>query len=115
MMAQALFRVILSRNSWWVDSGQGHGPFASRETASEEAASAVLTHSGRRPMLVPTIPDAIVSSGQRAGAHAGGATFGLTAPPIGAPVAIQPTAMGRPPRPAASRIAHLRVNSVTAY
>ena len=56
-MARALFVVILSRNSWWVDfEGKAYGPFASREHAAEEARDLAQysPHSGRESeVLVP--------------------------------------------------------------
>lgn len=56
-MARALFVVILSRNSWWVDiEGKAHGPFASRSAAAEEAKhlAQFAAHSGRGcEVLVP--------------------------------------------------------------
>ena len=56
-MAKALFVVILSRNSWWVDfEGRAHGPFVSREAAAEEARhlAQFSAHSGRESeVLVP--------------------------------------------------------------
>lgn len=56
-MARALFVVILSRNSWWVDfEGKAHGPFGSREAAAEEARhlAQFAAHSGRdSEVLVP--------------------------------------------------------------
>jgi hypothetical protein len=57
MMSRALFVVILSRDSWWVDfEGKAHGPFASRETAADEARQLAQfsAHSGRESeVLVP--------------------------------------------------------------
>lgn len=56
-MARALFVVIMSRNSWWVDfEGKAYGPFASREMAAEEARhlAQFSAHSGRESeVLVP--------------------------------------------------------------
>lgn len=56
-MASALFVVILSRDSWWVDfEGKAHGPFATREEAAEEARDLAqfCAHSGRHSeVLVP--------------------------------------------------------------
>ncbi|MDP1731278.1 MAG: hypothetical protein Q8L54_08915 [Devosia sp.] len=56
-MSRALFVVILSRDSWWVDfEGKAHGPFTSRETAAEEARhlAQFSAHSGRESeVLVP--------------------------------------------------------------
>lgn len=56
-MASALFVVILSRNSWWVDfEGRAYGPYASREEAADEARQQAQysAHSGRESeVLVP--------------------------------------------------------------
>ena len=56
-MASALFVVIQSRSSWWVDfEGKAHGPFASREAAADEARhlAQFSAHSGRESeVLVP--------------------------------------------------------------
>jgi len=56
-MARALYVVILSRNAWWVDlEGKAHGPFTSREAATEEARhlAQFSAHSGRKSeVLVP--------------------------------------------------------------
>lgn len=56
-MASALFVVILSRGTWWVDfEGKAHGPYDSRERAAEEARDLAQfsAHSGRESeVLVP--------------------------------------------------------------
>ncbi len=56
-MASALFVVIHSRSSWWVDfEGKAHGPFASRQAAADEARhlAQFSAHSGRESeVLVP--------------------------------------------------------------
>lgn len=56
-MAKALYLVIQSRESWWVDfEGEAQGPFASRENAALEARSLARfkAHSGRETeVLVP--------------------------------------------------------------
>jgi len=56
-MATVLFVVILSRDSWWVDiEGKAHGPFATRQVATEEATALarLSAHSGRESeVLVP--------------------------------------------------------------
>jgi hypothetical protein len=56
-MSKALFLVIQSLGSWWVDfEGKAHGPFASRQDAALEARSIARfeAHSGRvSEVLVP--------------------------------------------------------------
>lgn len=56
-MAKALYLVIQSRDSWWVDfEGKAHGPFTSRESAALEARSLARfqSHTGREAeVLVP--------------------------------------------------------------
>lgn len=49
-MSRALYVVILSRDSWWVDfEGKAHGPFPSRDVATLEAKQLAefSAHSGR--------------------------------------------------------------------
>jgi hypothetical protein len=79
-MSRALFVVILSRDSWWVDfEGKAHGPFASREAAADEARhlAQFCAHSGRDSEVL--VPDdsgrhrMIWSSTQEP--HAGGGPF----------------------------------------
>jgi hypothetical protein len=56
-MAKALYLVIQSRDTWWVDfEGKAHGPYASRSNAALEAQSLARfqAHSGREAeVLVP--------------------------------------------------------------
>jgi hypothetical protein len=56
-LAKALYLVINSRDSWWVDlEGKAHGPYGSRENAALEARSLARfqAHSGREAeVLVP--------------------------------------------------------------
>ncbi len=56
-MAKALYLVIHSRDSWWVDfEGKAEGPFESREVAALEARSMARfqSHAGREAeVLVP--------------------------------------------------------------
>lgn len=56
-MSKALFLVIQSRGSWWVDfEGKAHGPFVSRQDAALEARSIAQfeAHTGRASeVLVP--------------------------------------------------------------
>jgi hypothetical protein len=56
-MSRALYVVILSRDSWWVDfEGKAHGPFPTREVATSEAKQLAQfsAHSGRASeVLVP--------------------------------------------------------------
>lgn len=56
-MAKALYLVIQSRGSWWVDfEGKASGPYTSRETAALEGRSLARfqAHSGREAeVLVP--------------------------------------------------------------
>lgn len=56
-MAKALYLVIYSRESWWVDfEGKAHGPYASRENAALEARALARlnSHTGRiAEVLVP--------------------------------------------------------------
>ena len=56
-MARALYVVIFSRDSWWVDfEGRAHGPYATRELAAAEAKSLAqfAAHSGKSSeVLVP--------------------------------------------------------------
>lgn len=57
-MSKALYVVIFSRDTWWVDfEGRAHGPFASLEEAEEDGLqSARLTaHTGRESELL--VPD----------------------------------------------------------
>ena len=51
-MARALYVVILSRDSWWVDfEGRAHGPYATRDIAAAEAhLAAVFNTGGHRPV-----------------------------------------------------------------
>ena len=49
-MSRALYVVILSRDTWWVDfEGKAHGPFPSRDVATLEAKQLAQfsAHSGR--------------------------------------------------------------------
>jgi hypothetical protein len=56
-MARALYVVIFSRDSWWVDiEGKAHGPYDTRELAAAEAKhlAQFAAHSGRSSeVLVP--------------------------------------------------------------
>lgn len=56
-MAKALYLVIHSQDSWWVDfEGTPHGPYETREAAALEARNLARfqTHSGREAeVLVP--------------------------------------------------------------
>ena len=56
-MARALYVVIFSRDSWWVDfEGKAHGPFETRELAAAEAKQLAqfAAHSGKSSeVLVP--------------------------------------------------------------
>lgn len=56
-MSRALYVVIRSRESWWVDfEGRAYGPFADREAAAAEARQSAqyAAHSGRdSEVLVP--------------------------------------------------------------
>lgn len=56
-MARALYVVIFSRDSWWVDfEGRAYGPFGTREVAATEARQLAQfsAHSGRSSeVLVP--------------------------------------------------------------
>ena len=56
-MAKALYLVIKSRDSWWVDfEGKAHGPYGTLEIAALEARSLARfqAHSGREAeVLVP--------------------------------------------------------------
>jgi hypothetical protein len=57
-MGKALYLVINSRDSWWVDfEGSAHGPFASRESAALEARSLarMRAHSDREAQVL--VPD----------------------------------------------------------
>ena len=57
-MSRALYVVILSRESWWVDfEGKGHGPFPTKEAATIEARNLAqfCAHSGRASEVL--IPD----------------------------------------------------------
>jgi hypothetical protein len=57
-MGRALYLVIQSRESWWVDiEGKAHGPFASRESAALEARSLarMQVHTGREAQVL--VPD----------------------------------------------------------
>lgn len=54
----AIYIVLESRGSWWVDfEGKGHGPYASREAAAIEAGDLARfsAHAGRRSQV--HIPD----------------------------------------------------------
>ena len=58
-MAKALYLVLLSQDSWWVDlEGKAFGPFTSRESAALEARSMARfqAHSGRESEVL--VPDA---------------------------------------------------------
>jgi hypothetical protein len=56
-MSTALYVVISSRGSWWVDvEGKAHGPFATRDAAALEATQLAqfAAHTGRESeVLVP--------------------------------------------------------------
>ncbi len=56
-MSRALYVVIFSRDSWWVDfEGKAYGPFTSREMAAHEAKQLAqfCAHTGRASeVLVP--------------------------------------------------------------
>ena len=56
-MARALYVVIFSRDSWWVDfEGKAHGPYATRDSAAAEARQLAqfAAHSGKSSeVLVP--------------------------------------------------------------
>lgn len=56
-MARALYVVIFSRDSWWVDfEGKAYGPFASKDIAAAEAKhlAQFAAHSGKSTeVLVP--------------------------------------------------------------
>jgi hypothetical protein len=58
-MGKALYLVIYSRESWWVDfEGKAHGPYASRESAALEARTLarMRVHTGREAQVL--VPDA---------------------------------------------------------
>jgi hypothetical protein len=58
LMSKALYVVIFSRETWWVDfEGKAHGPFPSLEEATEEGRQLArfMAHSGRASEVL--IPD----------------------------------------------------------
>lgn len=58
-MAKALYLVIYSRDTWWVDfEGKANGPFASRENAALEARSLARMHTHRGREAEVLVPDA---------------------------------------------------------
>lgn len=57
-MGKALYLVIHSRESWWVDfEGKPHGPYATRESAALEARTLarMTVHKGREAQVL--VPD----------------------------------------------------------
>jgi hypothetical protein len=57
-MSKALYVVIFSRETWWVDlEGKAHGPYPSLQDATEEGKqlARLCAHSGRASELL--IPD----------------------------------------------------------